>query len=207
MTESTTGNLNLKRLQAGDPEMMKLFLDEYAPRLYNIAYRMCRNTELAQDTAQEALTLAIEKIHQFRGESKLITWLYKILFYECLRSKKKEQKYLPLIVDYFNSRTRVDPYRIPASTMFYHGSAAEEQVLTDESRRLFWEALERLSPEQRKVILLRDIEGLSTEETAEVLKLTETNVKVRLHRARKRLKKLVQERMQFPHSNFDNPAK
>ncbi len=188
--ENNQPELNLKRLQAGDPEMLTLFVETYAPRIYSLAYRMCQNPEMARDTAQEALTLAIEKIHQFRGDSKLITWLYRILFNECLRSKRRERRFMPLVVDYFQAPIWE---KGPVSTeMPVQERAAEDRVIDEEQRKVFWLAMMKLPPDQRKVILLRDIEGLSTRETAEVLGITETNVKVRLHRARQRLKTIME---------------
>lgn len=188
--EDRARELNLTRLQAGDPEMLTRFVEMYAPRIYRLAYRMCQHPELARDTAQEALTLAIEKIHQFRGDSKLITWLYRILFNECLRSKKRERRFMPLVVDYFRNPEGSSAAGMTGSTV--HERAAEEKIIDEEQRKFFWIAMAKLPPDQRKVILLRDIEGLSTRETAEILGLSETNVKVRLHRARKKLKEIME---------------
>ena len=97
---------------------------------------------------------------------------------------------MPLVVDYF--QTPNWEKGSVGTGMPVQERAAEDRVIDEEQRKVFWLAMTKLPPDQRKVILLRDIEGLSTRETAEVLGITETNVKVRLHRARQKLKALME---------------
>lgn len=174
----------LDELRAQDPAAVRCFVERYLPRIYHLAYRMCRQPDLARDAAQEALTIALQKIHQFRGESRLITWLYQILFHECLRSRRESTRWATMV----SLDERPD---LAALSRFSLLPGPEEQVLRDETRRLFWEAVERLPPAWRSVYLLREVEGLSTEEVARVLGTSAANVKVRLHRARRRLRELL----------------
>ncbi|GBC84571.1 ECF RNA polymerase sigma factor SigR [bacterium HR11] len=174
----------LEDLQAHEPAAVQRFIELYLPRVYHLAYRMCRQPDLARDAAQEALTIALQKIHQFRGESRLITWLYQILFHECLRSRRESTRWATMV----SLDERPD---LAALSKFPLSPGPEEQALQDEERRLFWTAVERLPESLRSVYLLREIEGLSTQEVARVLGLSESNVKVRLHRARRRLKNLL----------------
>ncbi len=87
----------LERLRKGDPEALNVFVEEYGKRILHTAYRMCGQKELALDTAQDTLALAIEHLNSFRGESKMMTWLYRILFNQCLKEKKKASQYQPFL--------------------------------------------------------------------------------------------------------------
>ncbi|MCS7311291.1 MAG: sigma-70 family RNA polymerase sigma factor [Acidobacteria bacterium] len=174
----------LEDLRAHKPAAVQRFVELYLPRIYHLAYRMCRQLDLARDAAQEALTIALQKVHQFRGESRLITWLYQILFRECLRSRRESTRWATMV----SLDERPD---LAALSKFTLSPGPEEQSLRDEERRLFWEAVERLPESLRSVYLLREVEGLSTQEVARVLGLSESNVKVRLHRARQRLKNFL----------------
>jgi RNA polymerase sigma-70 factor (ECF subfamily) len=174
----------LEDLRAHEPAAVRRFVELYLPRIYHLAYRMCRQPDLARDAAQEALTIALQKIHQFRGESRLITWLYQILFHECLRSRRESVRWATMV----SLDERPD---LAVLSKFSLQPGPEEQTLQDEERRIFWEAVERLPESLRSVYLLREVEGLSTREVARVLGLSESNVKVRLHRARRRLKSLL----------------
>jgi len=174
----------LEDLQAHEPTAVRRFIERYLPRVYHLAYRMCRQPDLARDAAQETLTIALQKIHQFRGESRLITWIYQILFHECLRSRRESSRWATMV----SLDERPD---LAALSKFSLLPGPEERVLQDEERRLFWAAVERLPESLRSVYILRDIEGLSTQEVARVLGLSVSNVKVRLHRARQRLKGLL----------------
>ncbi len=174
----------LDDLRAHEPTAVRRFIEAYLPRVYHLAYRMCRQPDLARDAAQEALTIALQKVPQFRGESRLITWIYQILFHECLRSRRESTRWTTMeSLDERPDLAALAGFRLPPGP--------EEQALRDEQRRLFWETVERLPESLRSVYLLRDIEGLSTREVARVLGLSESNVKVRLHRARRRLKDLL----------------
>ena len=158
-------------------------VDEYSDLAYSVAYRMLRNVEDAEDAVQEAYISAYKALPNFKGQSKLSTWLYRIVVNACLmkiRKDKSRAKYLSekayddaIVYDWKN-----DP---------------EEAAVNSELRSMLESGLVLLSPDLRAAAVLRDIQGLSTEESAEILDISIASLKSRLHRARIMLRKHLDE--------------
>ncbi len=174
---------DVQALRAGDPEAIERFTEIFVPRLYHIAYRMCHDPEKARDVAQETLSIALEKMDQFRGDARLITWLYAIMFHECMRYTRQERRYYPLIERVIAKRQLISQERV----------MPEDVAIAEEQKRIFWDAVHQLPQPLRSVYLLREVEGLSVRETALALGISEANVKVRLHRARRKLREYLQQ--------------
>ncbi len=189
------GNALLKRLQTGDPLAFAQLVEENYGQVYNLALRMLGDPQEAEDVLQETFLSAYKALPSFEGRSSLSTWLYRIASNASLmRLRRKQPDTIsvdePLTLDAGNSLPRqlVDWSNLP-----------EEELLSSESRQAMDEAVSELPEPLRIVFVLRDLQGLSTAETGEVLGLSEGAVKTRLHRARlwlrERLSTYFAERM------------
>jgi len=177
------------RLRAGDDQAFAALVRDNAGRMLAVARRMLRSEEDARDALQDAFLQAFRGVGRFEGGARLSTWLHRIVINACLmklrtRARKPEQSIEELLPTFHADGHRVDPE--PAWR-----SEPTDPVEQRESRALVRASIERLPDLYRNVILLRDIEGLSTEETANLLDVKVDTVKVRLHRARQALRTLL----------------
>jgi RNA polymerase sigma-70 factor (ECF subfamily) len=178
------GDTFLKKLQAGDPLAFAQFVEENQSQIYNLSLRMLGDPQEAEDVLQETFLNAYKALPGFEGRSSLSTWLYRIASNASLMRLRKKQPDTvpvdePLTLDAGDSvpRQLVDWSNLP-----------EDDLLSNESRHMMDEAVSELPEPLRIVFILRDLEGLSTAETGEVLGLSEGAVKTRLHRARLKLR-------------------
>jgi len=170
--------IDLTALRQRDPLAFQQLVEAYSPRVYNQALKMLGDPDLAEDILQETFIHAYRAIDRFEGRSHVSTWLYRIAHNAVLMRLRKE-KNLP---DIQSLEDDVDVEALPAVSQW--DDAPERRLLEAELYQKMDEALAGLSDGLRETFVLRDIEGLSTAQTAEVLDLSETAVKSRLHRAR-----------------------
>lgn len=155
-------------------------MDTHAGTIYNLALRLMNNPQEAEEVMQETFISAFRALDRFEGRSQLGTWLYRIAYNAALmRLRKREPVTTSIDEPVFNDEGEDMPRQLVD-----WGLAPDQLVLNSELRTALNRAVETLPESLRSVFVLRDIEGLSTSETAETLGITETNVKVRLHRAR-----------------------
>lgn len=175
-------------LRRGEREALPALVDRYGPRIFNFAARMCRSDEDAKDILQETFLAAVRSVRDFRGEGKLTTWLFRIAANACRklhrRGKFEPRRHLSL-EEFIPSE---DEKALLASA----GETPEAVLLRADLREVLEAGIVSLSPPYRAVLILRDLEGLSTEETADALGLTTVTVKVRLHRARLALRRRLE---------------
>jgi RNA polymerase sigma-70 factor (ECF subfamily) len=171
--------------QAGDPTAVEDLVRSHQTRVFNFAMRMCRNVEDAKDILQETFLGMLRSIKEFRGESKFTTWLYRIASNACLKKRRRgvfepepEQE---LSLDELMPRAGPDGRKPEIADW---SQDAERALLRGELSAQMEAAIDRLPREYKIVLVLRDIEGFSAEETAEMLKLSVPAIKSRLHRAR-----------------------
>lgn len=174
----TTETLDLSALRRREAAAFQQLVETYSPRVYNLALKMLGNPDAAEDILQETFVSAYRAIDRFEGRAHVSTWLYRIAHNAVLMRLRKE-KNVPHLVSLDDE---LDPETLPAATDWEN--APERRLLQAELVQKMDEALEDLSETLRIVFVLRDIEGLSTAQTAEVLDLSQTAVKSRLHRAR-----------------------
>jgi RNA polymerase sigma-70 factor (ECF subfamily) len=163
-------------------------------RLYALALRVTRDPDLAADALQDGFASAIENVADFRDRSSLSTWLYRIVYNKAvdrLRRRKREA-----VAD-------DDPDELSAEDADLVNAPAwsrppDEILLSRESREALESALGQLPATQRAVFELREVDGRSTEEVAQILGLPEGTVRVYLHRARLRLRALLSPHFQEP---------
>ena len=179
----------LARLQAGDEEAFEELVRRCGARLLSTARRFLPREEDARDAVQDAFLSAFRSIGRFRGGSSLSTWLHRIVVNATLMklrgaSRRPEtpiEDYLP----------RFDETGHHAAPVADWAVSPETAMLSRQTRERVRAAIDILPASYRAVLILRDIEELSTEEAAEVLSITRTAVKVRLHRARLALRTLL----------------
>ncbi len=163
--------------KAGDKKALTQLVKNYEQTIYNFSFKICRDRDKAENIMQETFYSMIKHINQFDSKSKLSTWLYRIVANHCLMEARK-QKYRHFVsIDddesLFEEKYTADYSKLPTK---YTENAELKKILD--------EAISKLSPDYRMIFLLRDVEGLSTEETAEASQLSISAVKSRLHRAR-----------------------
>lgn len=171
--------------RAGDPAAVEALVRTYQGRVYNFAVRMCRNVEDAKDVLQETFLGMLRSIRDFREESRFTTWLYRIASNACLKKRRRgvhdprpEQE---LSLDDLMPRPGPDGRKPEIADW---SEDAERALLRGELSAQVEAAIDRLPKEYKIVLVLRDVEGFSAEEVAEMLKLSVPAVKSRLHRAR-----------------------
>lgn len=163
--------------RAGEPGALDALIARCQPRVYRFGMRMCRDEEDARDVLQETLIALARSVRDIRGTSRLSTWLYSVARSFCIKQRRKGR----LLQDSSASQSPAD------HADDHHADdtrGPEETLLAREMEAGLRRALQALSPEHREVIILRDGEGLTAPEVAEVLKTSVEAVKSRLHRAR-----------------------
>ncbi len=167
----------IKRAQQGDRKALAELVKLHERTVYNFAFKICRDREKAEHVMQETFLSMVKSISQFSGKSKLSTWLYTVVSNHCLMlarsEKKREASEFEEETSFSNSITSSDWKYTP-------GDVAENNEL----RETLDEVIKKLPEDYRIVFMLRDVEGLSTKETAEAMNLSIPAVKSRLHRAR-----------------------
>jgi RNA polymerase sigma-70 factor (ECF subfamily) len=166
--------------QAGNQDAYAEIVERHSATVYNLALRLMRDAHEAEEVLQETFISAFRALPKFEGRSQLGTWLYRIAYNASLMRLRKRQT---PTVSLDEPMTTADGEQAPRQLVDW-GSIPDDLILNRELRTVLTAALDTLPATLRSVFVLRDIEGLSTAETAEALGLTETNVKVRLHRAR-----------------------
>ena len=170
----------LERIRAGDKTACAECIDLHSAGVYRLALRMVGDPHEAEDIVQETFLNAFRTIDSFKGRSSLSTWLYRIAYNAALMRLRKKQPLHVSIEPYVDEEeTATTPVQL-----FDWCCLPEEDFQTAEARNELERAIGELPEPLRAVFVLRELEGLSTEETAQALDLSVSNVKVRLHRAR-----------------------
>ena len=178
-------DFSLPALREGDRAEFARVVEAYSDKIYRLALKMLRDQQDAEDILQETFIKAYKAFEDFKGESKISTWLYRIASNEALmflRQKKDRQVALDAEVETDDGQT-YSPTRLVDWCCL-----PEEELVSSEAMAYLDRAVEQLTDAMRVTFLLRDVEGLSTRETAEVLDISEAAVKTRLSRARMHLR-------------------
>ncbi len=191
ITPETCDRELVHRAKAGDLDAFEVLTNRYERRVYSLALRMLRQEQDAEDVTQQTFLSVLENLGGFRGEASFSTWLLRIATHAALKiiRKRKGLDTIPL-EEATEAADGLETVPHPEYIADWRRSP-EELVHRNEIRRLLDEALARLDEKHRLVFLLRDVEGLSVKETADVLGLSEANIKVRLLRARLQLRELL----------------
>lgn len=183
----------LERAKQGDYDAFMKLIEPHERRLYNLALRITGSREDAEDVLQDTLLSALEHLPTFRGDAAFGTWLYRIAMHNAFRVLRQRKGNIVSFKDLTFERTEEDDEPIPHPEFIAEWRDPAEVVEQKELRRILEEAVEKLPKTYKAVFLLRDVEGLSTKEVAEILGISEGNVKVRLLRARLRLREILSQ--------------
>jgi len=182
-----THDFSLDLLRAGDKSEFARIVEAYSGVIYRLAVKMLDNPQDAEDVLQETFIKAYKALSNFDGRASPSTWLYRIATNEALMVlRKRKQPFVSIDEPLEITGIEQEPLQITDWCCL-----PEDELMSTEAQAYMDEAVEELPPNLRVVFLLRDIEGLSTRETAEVLDLSETAVKTRLSRARLRLREML----------------
>ena len=172
----------IQAINSGQTEKFHDLVKRYEQKLYNFSLRMCRNPSDAEDMIQDTFLNVFKYLKNFRYETKFKNWLYKVAASTCIK-KRRKSKFAPdkeLSLDEFLPNDEAEkPEHVPEWALL-----PLDKLLNEELSSVINKTIISIPKKYRVVIVLRDIEGFSTAETAQILNLSPSNVKVRLHRAR-----------------------
>ncbi|WP_411031982.1 RNA polymerase sigma factor [Spongiimicrobium sp. 3-5] len=173
----------VKRVLAGEKELYELLMRRYNQKLYRVVIGYLRDKQDIEDVMQEAYLKAYEKLYQFRFDASFSTWLIRIAINEALIKIRQRGKYVPLNTDLIGRNTK---------NLETHESFGpldpEKKFIQKETALMLEQTIQKLDSKYRVVYILRTVEGMSLKEIGDCLNLTNANVKVRLHRAKKMVK-------------------
>src|SRR5947209_13641490 len=169
------------RVRNGEVALYELLMRRYNQRLYRVIRSVIPNGDEAEDVLQDAWVRAYEHLSQFEGRASFATWVTKIAYYEALARARKAKRTVALEDE-------------NGEIMVSHSETPEQQAIRGELQTVLQAAMDGLPETYRSVFMLREVEQLSTAETAESLGLSEEAVKTRLHRSRAMLRRDVETR-------------
>jgi RNA polymerase sigma-70 factor, ECF subfamily len=191
-TAGTDEDLLIAALRTGDPRAYEKLVCTHGGRMLAVSRRLLRCEEDARDAVQDAFLQAFRALPRFAGQSCLGTWLHRIAVNACLmRLRSRKSKPEESIETFLPTFLEDGHQTVPA----VEWEPCDRLMERQEVRQMVRDAIDRLPESYRTVLMLRDIEEMSTAEVAEALSITENAVKVRLHRARQALRELVDARM------------
>ena len=193
MTHDPASATLITGLQSGDPSAFETLLRDYGPRLLRLARRILINEEDARDALQDAFVSVYRSIGKFEATSSLSTWLHRIVVNSALMKLRTKKRKPEEDIEHYLPRFAEDGHQIEPSTPWTE--SADSILEREELRTAVRAAIAQLPETYRIVLQLRDIEEMSTAETADLLGTTSNIVKIRLHRARQALKTLLDPTM------------
>lgn len=179
---------------AGEPEAFERFVDYFRARIFHYSWLMCGHREDAEEVAQETLMKVFESADQLREPEKVKPWVFRIAKNACL-TKRRKSIYAPpreLSLDEFLPARHQEGDQVHLEIADW-SSLPDGKALQSEMKTLLEKAIRELPETYRTVVLLRDMEELSTQETSQILDVSEDVVKTRLHRARLAIRKRLDE--------------
>jgi RNA polymerase sigma-70 factor (ECF subfamily) len=180
-TEVLTDEAIVERVRNGETALYELLMRRHNQKLYRVARGMGVDNDGCDDVLQQTYIQAYLKLHQFKGNSAFSTWLVRILINECLMDRRKARLAVARSGELIEQAERDELEKRPDDN-------PETMLMQHELRSLIERAISTLPVEYRSVYVMKEIEGMPVREIAEALQLTEVNVKVRLLRARTRLR-------------------
>ncbi|MFZ4576508.1 MAG: sigma-70 family RNA polymerase sigma factor [Phycisphaerales bacterium] len=179
----------LERLRAGDDRAYDELVELAGPRMLSVARGLLQSDTDAEDAVQDAFLSAFKALPAFDGRARLTTWLHQITVNACLMKLRTKRRRPEQSIEGLLPRFSDDGHQQNPRGAWNAGGPASIQA--SEVRALVLEKIQELPEQHRLVLVLRDVEGLDTEETAAVLETTSETVRTRLHRARQALKGLL----------------
>jgi RNA polymerase sigma-70 factor (ECF subfamily) len=180
----------LARLKSGDDSALADLAEAYSSKIYQLAFRYLRNKEDAEEITQDVLFKVYRKVDAFRGDAQLSSWIYRITFNAAM-SRLRTARYQRAQADDRRAAAEEDGSTLPSRTpdVADWSDMADERVLRTQLRQRVFRAILALPAIYRAPVMLRDIQGMSTEEASAMLKVKDQTLKSRLHRGRLILRK------------------
>ena len=178
----------VSRVRAGETGLYEMLMRRYNQRLFRVIRSVVMNDDEAEDVLQEAWVRAYEHLDQFAGRASFSTWVTRIAFHEALARTRKNRRWIPLENPEGEIMAEAERRQTTAET-------PEMQAERSQLGRMLQAAVDALPETYRSVFVLREVEQLSTTETAECLELSEEAVKTRLHRSRALLRRDLESRL------------
>jgi RNA polymerase sigma-70 factor (ECF subfamily) len=180
----------IDRLRGGDAVALEELMERFAPRVHRLAFGITRNEADAEEVVQDVFLRLFRKIDAFEGRSALGTWIYRIAVNTALIKRRGKRAALEVLIEDHLPTFKEDGHREGDRAMLLAdwSETPEAELLSSEVREIVRNTIAGLPDPYRIVLLLRDMEELSNEETAEILEDTVASVKSRLHRARMALR-------------------
>ncbi len=183
MSQSDSEDIQIiDRVLAGDVDAFSGIIEKYKDKTLNYVYSQVKDYDEALDISQEIFIMTMEALRSFRRESKFSTWFYSIMVNYCKNYRKKNSRYNLVSI---NSSRGDDEYDLQLPD---ERENPEQEVILNDSLRIVREEIGMLPDDYREILVLRDIEGLSYNEISDILGISLSNVKVRIHRGREFLK-------------------
>jgi len=181
----------ISRAQRGDHAAFRVLVERYQQRLYRLALRILRDEEMARDALQEAFLKVYASLGRFEGRSSFYTWLYRVVLNLCLDLRRRDRS--SRYVEWAEEHTPLSEGADPDSEEPLEGVSPSPYhvLLRAELRGRLAAAIEELPEAARRTLLLREVDGLSYEEIAQVLEIPKGTVMSRLHYARRRMQKAL----------------
>jgi RNA polymerase sigma-70 factor (ECF subfamily) len=179
----------VQRVQNGEVSAFNQLVQKYRQPLFSTIYNMTGNREDASDIAQEVFIKAFQSIRRFRGQASFYTWLYRIAVNSSITFIKRAKK------QRFINYETIDETLVSTEILEYFTAKTktEKGALLKELQEKLNEALQKLSPKHRIVVILHEVEGMNHKEIADITKTSEGTVRSRLHYAKKMLQAFLQE--------------
>lgn len=182
------------RLRAKDDDAFALLVRSYAGRLLSVARRFLKSEEDARDAVQDAFVSAFRSIGTFKAGSSLATWLHRIVVNSALMRLRSKRRHPEEDLEELLPKFQADGHQLVSSVDWQE--SAEDLVQREEMRDLVRRSIDMLPETHRAILIMRDIEEMTTDEVAQVLEITPNAVKVRLHRARQALRTLLDRELE-----------
>lgn len=177
----------IEKILQGQEELFSLIVDKYKNKVFSIIYSFCGQTSDSEDIAQNVFIKIFRALPKFKFESEFSTWMYRIVINESITiSKKRRYNVVPLDIN--NSE---DEEKSNLIDYLKSDDDTEKKLIQQETQKIVHKALGQLKDNYKMVLTLRDIEGFSYEEIAQMMNASTENVKVWIFRARNRLKEIL----------------
>ncbi len=199
MTMAPADSEIIARLKAGDEATFLGLVRRHQDTMIRVSMRYCRSRSVAEEIVQDSWVAVLDGLDRFEGRSSFKTWMYRIVVNRSITRAKREGKVVPLSSMAPEGEDKVvDPSRFSADGSWVDpplswGTAPDRQSDDEEIKRLVTEAIAKLPERQGLVIKLRDVQGLSGEDVCNLLDISPTNQRVLLHRARSKVRELLED--------------
>lgn len=187
----------LEALRRGEAGVFSELVARHAPAMRRLARSLVRDPDAADEAVQETWAALLAGLRRFQGRSSLKTWLFRVLYKRCLTKRARERRSVPFSA--LDGSEETPGFEASVADPRTEGrSEGLERVLARELRERITSALATLPPAQRRVLELRDLEGIASDEVCRALRVSECNQRVLLHRARVRVRAALRDYLDAP---------